>query len=72
MGEWRYRSVVLNLQYAYTQRVWENIIGNGGKHKKRVKIKHKNKVMKFTKFYNGRLMGKLSLDPPTTSHIIKD
>jgi hypothetical protein len=52
--------------------VCKNNIGNGGKHtqkKKGVKIKTQKQSYKVL-VYKERLMRKLSLDPPTTSHII--
>jgi hypothetical protein len=72
-----HRTVVPNLRYAYP---WgyaadrlglrENNIGNGEKHpKKGVKIKTRKQSYEVL-VYKERLIWKLSLDPPTTSHII--
>jgi hypothetical protein len=71
------RPVVLNLWYEYPwryaeARLWvrDNNIGNGRKHKKKcVKIKTQKQRYEVL-VYKERLMWKLSLDPPTTSHII--
>jgi hypothetical protein len=49
--------------------VREHNISNGGKHQKAVKIKTQKQSCEVL-FYKERLMWKLSLDPPTTSHII--
>jgi hypothetical protein len=46
-----------------------NNIDDGGKQKKEVKIKTQKQSYEDL-LYKERLMGKLSLDPPTTSHII--
>jgi hypothetical protein len=72
--------VIRNLWYAYLWGctadrfgVCENNIGNGGKHqpkkKKGVKIKSQKQSNEVL-VYKERLMCKLSLDPPTNSHII--
>jgi hypothetical protein len=53
----------------YRLGVRENTIGNGRKHKKGVKIKTQKQSYEVL-VYKERLMYKLSLDPPTTSHII--
>jgi hypothetical protein len=48
----------------------ENNIGSGGKHQKKgVKINAQKQSYEVL-VYKDRLMRKLSLDPPTTSHII--
>jgi hypothetical protein len=49
--------------------VRKNNIGNGGKHKKIVKIK-KQKQSYEVLVYKDKLMQNLSLDLPTTSHIL--
>jgi hypothetical protein len=71
-------TVVPNLWYTYPWgyasdrlEVRENNIGNGGKHtqKKGVKLKIQKRSYEVL-VYKERLMRKLSLDPPTSSHII--
>jgi hypothetical protein len=52
--------------------VCENTIGNGGKHQKKKKgVKIKTQKQSYEVLvYKERLKWKLSLDPPTASHII--
>jgi hypothetical protein len=65
-----HRPVVSNLWYAADRlEVRENNIGNGGKHQKKG-VKKTKKQSYEVLVYKERLMRKLSLDPPSTSHVI--
>jgi hypothetical protein len=72
------RSVVHNLWFVYPWRyvadrlgVRENNIGNGWKRQKKKGVKIKTQKQSYEVLvYKERLMWKLSLDPPTISHII--
>jgi hypothetical protein len=61
--------VPLGVRCGLVGEVHENNIGNGGKQKKRVKIKTQKQSYEVL-VHNEGLMWKLLLDPPTTGHII--